>query len=108
MSARLLCALTIPILALSGPAFGHGGGLDELGCHHNRREGGYHCHQGPLAGRAFGSKAEALDALGEGQRGQRSDNSSASACPCGSGKVCVGPRGGRYCLTPSGNKRYGQ
>ena len=30
-----------------------------------------------------------------------------SDCPCGSANVCVGPRGGRYCLTSSGNKRYG-
>lgn len=29
-----------------------------------------------------------------------------SACPCGSGNLCTGPRGGRYCLTPSGNKSY--
>ena len=29
-----------------------------------------------------------------------------SACPCGSGTLCTGPRGGRYCLTPSGNKSY--
>lgn len=29
------------------------------------------------------------------------------ACPCNGGKVCVGPRGGRYCITISGNKRYG-
>lgn len=28
-------------------------------------------------------------------------------CPCNGGKVCVGPRGGRYCITSSGNKRYG-
>lgn len=28
-------------------------------------------------------------------------------CPCNGGKVCVGPRGGRYCITRSGNKRYG-
>lgn len=28
-------------------------------------------------------------------------------CPCGSGQVCIGPRGGRYCITSGGNKRYG-
>lgn len=28
-------------------------------------------------------------------------------CPCNGGDVCVGPRGGRYCITSSGNKRYG-
>lgn len=29
------------------------------------------------------------------------------ACPCGSLQVCIGPRGGRYCITSGGNKRYG-
>ena len=33
--------------------------------------------------------------------------SSAAGCPCGGGKVCVGPRGGRYCITSGGSKRYG-
>jgi len=28
-------------------------------------------------------------------------------CPCNGSNVCVGPRGGRYCITSSGNKRYG-
>lgn len=27
-------------------------------------------------------------------------------CPCGSGSVCTGPRGGRFCITSGGNKRY--
>ncbi|QQZ44329.1 hypothetical protein IF690_12620 [Pseudomonas sp. SK3(2021)] len=27
-------------------------------------------------------------------------------CPCGGGSFCTGPRGGVYCLTPSGNKSY--
>jgi hypothetical protein len=40
-------------------ASGHGGGLDDMGCHNDRRRGGYHCHRGPLAGRSFASKAEA-------------------------------------------------
>lgn len=29
------------------------------------------------------------------------------SCSCSSGQVCVGPRGGRYCMTSGGNKRYG-
>ena len=41
----------------------HGGGLDRWGCHHNRKQGGYHCHRGKLAGRYFSSKAQALKAL---------------------------------------------
>lgn len=28
-------------------------------------------------------------------------------CPCSSQQVCIGPRGGRYCYTSGGNKRYG-
>ncbi|MNZ49280.1 hypothetical protein D3C78_670430 [compost metagenome] len=28
------------------------------------------------------------------------------SCQCGTGAFCTGPRGGVYCLTPSGNKSY--
>jgi hypothetical protein len=28
-------------------------------------------------------------------------------CPCSGSQVCIGPRGGRYCITSGGNKRYG-
>lgn len=28
-------------------------------------------------------------------------------CSCAGGNVCYGPRGGRYCITSGGNKRYG-
>lgn len=28
-------------------------------------------------------------------------------CPCRSDRVCIGPRGGRYCITSGGTKRYG-
>lgn len=27
-------------------------------------------------------------------------------CSCASGATCTGPRGGQYCLTDGGNKRY--
>ncbi|WP_199637325.1 SH3 domain-containing protein [Serratia sp. PAMC26656] len=30
-----------------------------------------------------------------------------AGCPCSSGRICIGPRGGRYCITSGGNKRYG-
>src|SRR5205809_3843723 len=36
----------------------HGGGLDAYGCHHDRKQGGYHCHQGQFIGRSFSSEAE--------------------------------------------------
>ena len=41
----------------------HGGRLDSLGCHHDRKRGGYHCHRGELAGQSFASKAEAEQAV---------------------------------------------
>lgn len=34
-------------------------------------------------------------------------NPDASSCPCRGNNVCIGPRGGRYCITSGGNKRYG-
>lgn len=30
----------------------------------------------------------------------------ASGCPCGEQAMCVGKRGGHYCMAPNGNKRY--
>lgn len=32
---------------------------------------------------------------------------SGGSCPCSGDRVCIGPRGGRYCITSGGNKRYG-
>lgn len=29
-----------------------------------------------------------------------------SSCPCSGSANCIGPRGGRYCITSGGNKRY--
>jgi hypothetical protein len=46
-------------------SFAHGGGLDKYGCHHNRKAGGYHCHQGPFAGRSFSSQQEMLRELNQ-------------------------------------------
>lgn len=41
-------------------SYGHGGGQDSYGCHHNRKAGGYHCHRGPNAGQSYGSQADML------------------------------------------------
>jgi Protein of unknown function (DUF4236)/Bacterial SH3 domain len=40
-------------------------------------------------------------------RTSKRTGSSGGSCPCGSGRICTGPRGGRYCITSGGNKRYG-
>ena len=51
------------VMLTMGPVYAHSGGLDGHGCHHDRKNGGYHCHQGPLAGQSFASKSEMLSAL---------------------------------------------
>jgi len=35
------------------------------------------------------------------------NNFDRGACSCSGRQVCIGPRGGRYCITSGGNKRYG-
>jgi len=57
----LLLAFLIVVLAPSAVA-PHGGGLDTYGCHHDRKQGVYHCHRGEFAGRSFASQAEMLAA----------------------------------------------
>lgn len=37
----------------------------------------------------------------------RQSPATSGGCPCSSRRVCIGPRGGRYCITSGGNKRYG-
>lgn len=36
----------------------------------------------------------------------RSSSSNSYSCPCSARYNCTGPRGGQYCITSGGNKRY--
>jgi hypothetical protein len=36
----------------------------------------------------------------------KADTRDAALCPCSSADYCKGPRGGRYCVTKKGDKRY--
>jgi len=66
MISRVVIAILLSLSAFTltaGTIHAHGGGLDAHGCHHDRKKGGYHCHQGPLAGQSFASKREMLDVL---------------------------------------------
>lgn len=51
----------------------HGGQTDGYGGHNNRKAGNYHFHQGPLAGRTFSSKAEAIRALEDRLRDEKAE-----------------------------------
>ena len=55
----LLLALSGALWAIS-PAWPHGGGIDRFGCHHDRKAGTYHCHQGPLAGQTYPTQQDML------------------------------------------------
>jgi hypothetical protein len=54
-----VAAMLLPIVAQA-----HGGRLDGAGCHHDSRDGRYHCHAGPLLGATFASKAAVAVRLG--------------------------------------------
>ena len=64
---RLLICLwfSLGLFLVATSVYPHGGGLDGYGCHHNRKQGGYHCHRGQFAGQSFGSKDEMLQKLKE-------------------------------------------
>jgi hypothetical protein len=47
-------------MSLASSALAHRGGIDVYGCHPDDKAGGYHCHQGVLAGLSFRSRAEML------------------------------------------------
>ncbi len=55
------------------------------------------------------SAAPATRVYGGGSAGYavpRSRPSTGGGCPCSGSNNCYGPRGGRYCITSGGNKRY--
>lgn len=69
---RLVACITVALtglLLMLGMV--HGGGLDNSGGHHDRKNGGYHFHRGPLVGRQFGSRSEAEQALRNYQESQK-------------------------------------
>lgn len=47
MMRHMLCLLSVFALAVVSIEIvhAHGGGLDQYGCHHDRKRGGYHCHR---------------------------------------------------------------
>jgi len=52
----VISLMTFPIVA-----FGHGGGLNALGCHNNKKTGCYHCHQGVNSSSSLGSLKSSMN-----------------------------------------------
>jgi hypothetical protein len=73
-----MAAVVLAVSTSASPAFAHGGGLDDRGCHTDSSRGEYHCHQGPLEGRSFESQAAAARAL-EGGVGEGGETEGADA-----------------------------
>ena len=61
MRHLLVGALEVLVVAMpAGHSYGHPGGLDKYGCHHDRKAGTYHCHHGSNAGQSFSSSGQML------------------------------------------------
>ena len=59
----IVVGLAALMLVVPVNAFPHGCGLDDLGCHHNRKAGAYYCQRGSLVRQQFRSKVDALTSL---------------------------------------------
>lgn len=92
-----LLAATGGANAANTPCSGKKGGVSHCA------SGKFVCNDGSI------SASKKVCSLGDGSRQRLAPSAAADtggACPCSSGRLCTGPRGGRYCLTPSGNKSY--
>lgn len=64
----------------------------------------------PAAGtrkRAASPRRSASRSSSTGRRRSSGYSAIGGSCPCSGRNICIGPRGGRYCITSGGNKRYG-
>lgn len=93
----LLCVTSGSAWAGNTPCSGKKGGID-------RCDGDlFLCNDGSISG---SKKSCSAMYGGTNQARPQALLQSADGCTCGSGSFCTGPRGGVYCLTPSGSKSY--
>ena len=111
---RKIYLFFLVFLIIPSPILAHPGGLDAHGCHLNHKTGEYHCHrpQGLFTTGKIRKKGEkGLNYYkdfqnGDGLRFTPKVSGSDGECSCVKKRVCIGPRGGHYCINGSGNKRY--
>jgi hypothetical protein len=63
MKAFKIALLAMIFLSSVHNAFGHGGGLNAMGCHRQSSDNTYHCHQGILDGQSFATEAAMISAF---------------------------------------------
>ncbi|MHB9796204.1 YdcA family protein [Pseudomonas sp. MT3] len=97
MGMALVFATTLA-LAANTPCSGSKGGIA-------RCQGDlFLCNDGSISGSK--KRCPAYLGGGSGVPSAQRFSSDGGSCSCSSGTFCTGPRGGVYCLTPSGNKSY--
>lgn len=97
ITGLLLVLFSASVWAANTPCSGKKGGIA-------RCDGDlFLCNDGSISG----SKKSCAAMFGEPQQARPQNLlQSDDGCACGTGSFCTGPRGGVYCLTPSGNKSY--
>jgi len=99
LATFLTITLAGTALAANTPCSGSKGGI--AGCDGEL----FLCKDGSISG----SKRNCLAYTGQGGNSAVQPQSlleGAGDCLCGTSTFCTGPRGGVYCLTPSGKKSY--
>jgi hypothetical protein len=97
MFVLLLSVISAAAWAGNTPCSGKKGGID-------RCDGElFLCNDGSIS-----ASKKSCSAMYGGQSQARPQTllQSDDGCACGTSSFCTGPRGGVYCLTPSGNKSY--
>ena len=65
-TTRVLLRLTLSLfllLVVPRPTYSHEGELDSYGCHYDKDQKNYHCHEGVFKGGSFPSKIEMIRLL---------------------------------------------
>jgi hypothetical protein len=66
MTTRVLLCFTLSLflsLVVPHPVYAHEGELDSYGCHSDKDQKNYHCHEGVFKGGSFPSKIEMIRLL---------------------------------------------
>jgi hypothetical protein len=69
--------------------------------------GGAAAYLGAKAKASKSTRSKSRKSRNKRKRPRALDSYDSQGCPCSGSQICIGPRGGRYCITSGGNKRYG-
>ncbi len=96
--ALIMLLGTSSVLAANTPCSGRKGGI--AGCDGEL----FLCNDGSISGSK--KSCSAYTGVSPMRPAMQPLQGASNTCGCGTGTFCTGPRGGVYCLTPSGKKSY--